>query len=453
MASANRLSFDRGTIPASGPVLRALALAILVVLAPVGGLGGDVRADQTTVRLADGQHLRSDVQPSGPIERLHAAGVTGDNVTVGVLDVSGYDTSNPTLSGQVAASKTFGAGSGVPFLGRNAHGTATASIVAEVAPDADLYLASFTTPEDYREGFDWLLDNEVDVVVLPFSFYGQPHTGRGTLSDPIVRASRSGTTVVAAAGNLGQRSWHGTFQPGPRGRHRFDTDARNRLLGNESRVTIWLHWPRTTDANFSIELYRRGTRTPIAMSENFTRDDARNERLVATVDPDREHFFVVRGPALSDGQRISVESSTHRFEYATQHGSVAQPALHDDVISVGAYDVGQASVAPYSAAGPVDGMTGVDVVAPTNLVAPGYPRGFEGTSPAAAYTAGLAALVHDTDPDATPGHVEALLERTSRDAGSPGPDTIAGYGVVEPERLIEVARNETSAPMAREYRS
>lgn len=446
MASASRPWFDPGTIPVSGPTLRAVGLVLLVFLAPVGGLGGDVRADHATVELADGQHLRSDVQPSGPLERLHAAGVTGDNVTVGVLDVSGYDTDNPTLSGQVAASRTFGAGSDIPFLGRNAHGTATASIVAEVAPDAELYLASFTTTEDYRKGFDWLLANDVDVILLPFSFYGQPRTGSANLSAPIVRASRSGTTVIAAAGNLGQRSWHGPFRPGPRGRHRFDTDVKNTLHGNDSRVTLWLHWPETTDANFSIELYRRGTRTPIAMSENYTRDAARNERLVANVDPTANHYFVVRGPPLSNDVRISVESPTHRFEYATQHGSVPQPAVHDDVIAVGAYDIGQASVPPYSSAGPVASTPGVDVVAPTNLVAPGYPRGFEGTSPAAAYTAGLAALVYDADPDATPGHVEALLERTARDVGRPGPDTVAGYGVVESERLVDVARNETEPP-------
>lgn len=444
MASRSRWWEVRHPPAVRGQALRAAALVLLVVLAPIGGLGDRVRAEQPTVEVAAGNYPRSDVQPNGVLERVHATGVTGDNVTVGILDVSGFDTNTAGLAGQVVAARTFGPGSGVPYLGRNAHGTATASIVASIAPDAEFYLASFSTPRGYRAAFDWLLASEVDVVVAPVSFYGQPRTAAANLSAPIERARRSGTTVVVPAGNLARSHWRGPYTPDARGRLRFGGDVRNRLRGNGSRVTLWLSWPRSADARFTLELYRRGVDEPVATSENYTTDAARNERLSAAIDPDGTYYFVVRGPPIMTTPVVTVESPTHRFEYATRQGSITQPALSEAAITVGAYEVGRGAVAPYSAAGPVAGRTGVDVVGPTNLVAPGYPRGFEGTSSAAAYTGGLAALVHDVDPAARPGHVELLLERTARDVGEPGPDPVAGYGVVELGPLLRLARNESS---------
>lgn len=444
MALGTRHCFDRAPRVARGRATRAIALAVLVLLAPVGALDHAPGPAEPPLTVADQNVPQSDVPVTGTIERLHADGVTGENVSVGVLDVTGYETDSPSLAGQVAATRSFGPRNDVPMLGRNAHGTATASIVANVAPDAELYLASFTTPDGYREATSWLLANDVDVLVVPVSFYGQPRTTDATIADPVKRAARRGVTVVTAAGNLADSHWRGEYRPDERGRLRFDGSTRNHLRGNEPRVVLWLSWAEPPDADFTIELYREGETTPIARSENYTMDAARNERLVATVDPDADHYVVVRGPLSETRHRLTLESPTHEFEFADRHGSVIQPAVPDDVVTVGAYDVAAGDTATYSAAGPVVRTPGVDVLGPTNLVAPGYPRGFEGTSAAAAYVGGLAVLVHDVDPDTTPGHVESLLERTARDVGRTGPDTVAGYGVVQPESLIHLARNEST---------
>ena len=444
MASRNRWWRTRRTDATSGAVLRAGALALLVLLAPMGGVSGYASADAPDVQVAGGSHARTDIQPSGTIERLHAAGVTGDNVTVGILDVSGYDAGNPALAGQVADSRSFGPGEDVPTLGRTAHGTATASVAANVAPDAEFYLASFRSPDGYHDAFDWLLKKDVDVIVVPVSFYGQPRTSQSEIAETTRRATRRGTTVVAAAGNLADSYWRGEYRPDAQGRLQFDGDSRNYLVGNASRATVWLSWSGTTDADFSLELYRDGRDDPVATSENYTMDGAQNERLTASLDPDASYYLRVRGPLIGGSSTITLESPTHDLQHGYRHGSVTQPAVPDDVIAVGAYDVGQGEVAPYSSAGPVDRNPGVDVVGPTNLVAPGYPSGFQGTSSSAAYVGGLAALVYDVDHDATPGHVESLLERTSRDVGRTGPDTVAGYGVVEPEGLIRLTRNEST---------
>lgn len=445
MASGTRRWHDRGRTPVNGRALRAVALALLVFLAPMGSIGDYASAESPSVEVADGSFPRSDIQPAGTIEKLHAAGVTGKNVSVGVLDVTGYDAGNPALSGSVAATRSFGPGRGVPNLGRNAHGTATASIVANVAPDAELYLASFSTLESYHEAFNWLIAQDLDVIVVPVSFYGQPRDGSANVSDPVSRATSSGATVVTAAGNIGESHWSGPFKHDARGRQLFEGTYKNGIRGNSSRLVLWLSSQRDADADFTVELYRQGNSEPVATSSNFTRDTARNERLVATIDPDREYYFVVRGPPIMNSPRVTIESPTHEFEHAHRHGSVTQPAVTDDSLTVGAYDVYRGRAASYSSAGPVDSNPGVDVIAPTDLVAPGYPRGFEGTSSSAAYVGGLAALLYEVDPDAQPGHAESLFERTARDVGRPGPDTVNGYGVVEPASFIDLAKNESTA--------
>jgi hypothetical protein len=95
--------------------------------------------------------------PTESVARLHGAGYTGENVTVGVLDVTGFDTGHPTLAGRVAGTHAFAEGETVANAGRHDHGTAAASVVARTAPDADLYLASFDTADGFRQGVAWLL--------------------------------------------------------------------------------------------------------------------------------------------------------------------------------------------------------------------------------------------------------------------------------------------------------
>lgn len=56
---------------------------------------------------------------------------------------------------------------------------------------------------------------------------------------------------------------------------------------------------------------------------------------------------------------------------------------------------------------------------------------FSGTSPAAAHVSGLAALIVERSPDATPAEIGAILSRTAVDLGAAGPDTDFGAGRVD----------------------
>ena len=104
------------------------------------------------------------------------------------------------------------------------------------------------------------------------------------------------------------------------------------------------------------------------------------------------------------------------------------------MLSVGAAGPGGA-LAPFS-----DQRTPVAVTAPGVNVTSAYPGTFpdaydpdqSGTSFAAAYVSGVAALVRATHPRLNPAQVVARIEATAR--GSTGPGT--GHGLIDPVRAV-----------------
>ncbi|MFC7080739.1 S8 family serine peptidase [Halorussus caseinilyticus] len=378
---------------------------------------------------------------------MHAAGVTGANVSVGVVGVTGFDPGDASLEGRVTDSRSFAAGETIRNGGQNDHGTAAASLVARTAPDADLYLASFDTAEGFRDAVAWLVDSDVDVIVAPVSFYGKVGDGSSAVARVADRTADRGVAFVAPVGNLGRGHWRDRFAPNRRGTHRFEGGLRNYLVGDSRRLALWLSWDDCESCEFSMELYRSdGTDARlVARSRPYAGDATPNERIVARIDPQATYYYAVRGSRNATGTPLEVSSPTHGFQFRERAGSVVAPATADDALAVGAYDAKRERVEPFSSAGPVAGdRPGVDVIAPDRLRAASEPGGLVGSSAAAPYVAGVVALVLDANPALEPGAVETLLERTAFDAGRPGTDPVAGHGLVAPERAVERGRNATA---------
>lgn len=427
-----------------------LAIATLVsllaatVVVGSGGLAGLV---------VPGEGPRSTPEGTPPVSdqlrAVHASGVIGENVTVGVVDATGFDTDHRALVGRVGAARSFADGEGVANGGANAHGTATAAVVARTAPAAELHLASFDTGDEFVAAVNWLVGRDVDVVVAPVGFYGKRGDGRSRVARAAAAAARNDVVFVAPAGNLGRSHWRGSFDPDEGGVHQFGGGPRNYLLGDGERLSLWLSWPAgPPNGSYALELYRTngsGSRL-VARSQPFAGDETPNERIVADVDPDGTYYVRVTGPADAAGTPLAVSSPTHSLQYRRRARSVVAPATAEPVVAVGAYDRQRDRVAPYSSAGPVaDGRPGVDVVAPGNHTVVGRDGRFVGSSASAAHVAGVAALVLSVEPALSPPTVEAVLRTTARDVGRPGVDTRSGTGLVRPRRAVQRARNATQS--------
>jgi len=318
-----------------------------------------------------------------------------------------------------------------------------------VAPGAELYLTTATTPAAFRRAVRWLLDRDVDVVVAPVSFYGQPDDGRSAVAAAAARAADRGVVFVAPTGNLARRHWEGR-DDGPGRRLSFGDDTRNGLEGDAGRLVVWLSWDRRhRDADFTALLYREdpGGAHLVARSEPYSDDVVPNERITATLEPDGRYFVVVRGPDRATGARVELESPTHRLDHHRARGSIAAPATARDVLVVGASDRGGDRPVAYSSRGPTrDGRPAVDVVAPAAPLAGVDGEAYRGTSLSASYVAGVAALLLSGDAGLAPGRVEQALELTASDVGPPGYDLASGFGRVAPVEAagqVGVARNDT----------
>ncbi|MHC3381276.1 S8 family serine peptidase [Haloarcula sp. H-GB5] len=417
-------------------VLLTGSIALLAVTGPTDPRSN--RADTASVSVSDGS--------AGRFERLHAAGVTGSNVSVGIVDPTGFDTDSEMIGGQITETRRFGGGSVDDT--RETHGTATAAVVSRTAPDAALYLARVDSVDSYRQAVDWLVRENVDVIVAPVSFYGQPGDGTGPVARSATRATESGSVFVAPAGNLAQSHWSGqyTTETVQNRTIEFTNRSRQNYIRGGTEIAVWLSWDRGhTDEEYTVELYRtNGTDSRlVARSQPYRGDDVPNERIVADVRPG-DYYLVIRGPASPTGARLRLVSPTHDLQHTSARNSIVAPGTARGVITVGAYNSRVKQLEPFSSRGPtVDGRTGVDIVAPDRQFAAATPDGFVGSSAAVPYVGGTAALMLEANESLSPRETERLLEQTTRDVGRPGLNNETGHGAVRPVHAVRSAQNRT----------
>lgn len=415
-------------------------LSVLVIAWLVFGSGGWLpeAVDYQSTRTPDAiRNTTAGQDVAFAFRGLHAQGATGKGVRVGIVDPTGFDTDEPTLTGRIVATQSFGEGNTIANGGRNRHGTAAAEVVGTTAPDSDLYLANFDTVTGYQQAIAWLVDRNVDVIVLPFSFYGKRGNGMSSVSQTAEWAAERGIVVVAPTGNLARRHWAGEYDLRPNRTHMFRNGRiHNHLtpVTNGSKLVLWLSWDRAHRAqDYDLVVYRHtnGTTTRVATSQPVPADSVPNERLVVDVGPGR-YSFVIEGPDTDTDARLAVTSPTHRLAIKTPAGSITAPASADDVLAVGAYNATGNRVARYSSRGPTPaGRIGVDIVAPGAVWEASGTR-FVGSSASAAYVGGVIADLLSEDPTLTPTQVRETLWYSARDVGPPGFDTWSGRGLIDP---------------------
>lgn len=388
--------------------------------------------------------------------------VTGENVSVAVLDPSGFDPDDPRIAHAVVATESFRAteSSRLDVGGSGRHGTASAAVVSRIAPDAALYLANFETAYDFTRSVDWAIERDVDVIVAPVSFYAKPNDGTAPVSRAVTRATQRGIPVVVPVGNVADRHWEGTYTGGGRVEFR-PGDTRLSLLGNDRPVQLWLWWNRSADDerhDFTVVLYRdRGNgdgAERIAASEDYPVGPVgtnqvlfekieTNSLLSRTIENGR-YFVRIEGPPDA-AHRVELVAAAHRLDAPVRRGSLVAPATaRGAVIAVGAADESTGRPLASSSRGPTnDGRRGIDLLAPGRAGGSNGPI-LTGTSAASAYTGGIVALLTAIDPTITPERAEAILSATADPVGADGPDLATGHGMIDPIGALDCAAGDGS---------
>ena len=375
---------------------------------------------QTRSQPTDGvQAIRAD--------ELHEQGVTGEDVRVGVVG-STFTADHEAIAGHVADHYSVERPPVRP-QSETGHDTAVAEVVTRTAPDADLYLAEVgTSPtgDSYADAVSWLVANDVDVVVDAGSYFSTADSDTSRIAAVAENASDDGVVFVTSAGNYGDRHWRGVDDG--EGWVEFAPDSEANPLADgtatSGRVSLRLSW--NSSADYDLYLYRKGTARDPVVAKSVTRQNGTNATATETIDavvPKGVYYVGIYahdagGVADADGANHTSPTTTSRLRLFstttslthTTSGSMVAPATSGSVIAVGAIDVRSGQLREYSSHG--TGQFDVDVGAPDG-VGTRVTGTFYGTSAAAPYVAGTAALVESSYDGLSPREVERLLERTA----------------------------------------
>jgi len=373
--------------------------------------------------------------------------VTGDDVSVAVVDPSGFDIDDPRIEDNVVATESFWSGGSLDVGndGANRHGTESAAIVARIAPDADLLLANFRKAYDFRNAVEWAIERDVDLIVAPVTFYAKPNDGSAPVSRAVTEATEQGIPVVVPTGNVATKHWEGTYRGGPW--LEFEpNDTRMYLRGSDRPAQVWLWWNRSEDTerhDFQIVLYRHtgdGSER-IATSRDYPKgpvgtnqvlfESIRTNHLLSKSIANGTYYIRIEGPADAT-HRIELVAAAHPLEAPVAEGSLMAPATASgDVIAVGAGQMSSARPLETSSRGPTnDGRPGIDLLAPGRVKASNGVT-FTGTSAATAYTGGVVALLKDVGPELTPARAESILQTTASPTAE-NRSLATGYGTIDP---------------------
>lgn len=342
-----------------------------------------------------------------------------------------------------------------------AHGTAVAEVVHEMAPDAELVLASAATVSDLQAVVDAFITRGVTIVTRSLtSEYDGPGDGRGPVGAVIDSAVAGGITWFNSAGNSAgdgafPRSgsyYRGTFtDTDADGFHEFAPGVET--LGVPCGVfTHGLRWddfdePFVSQTDFDL----------IEVDADANVLDLAQDRQGSTggTAPPLENFGGSGTTCPPPGRRVLVyvaiqlidaganASDTIEFQnngwpmtFSSNPFSAAVPACdskNPGAVCVGAVDppLG-AQIAPYSSRGPTnDGRIKPDVSVASCVKSLSFKRCFNGTSAASPAAAGAAALLLGAGlGGGTPAGLADLVRASVVDRGPPGPDNLFGSGEV-----------------------
>jgi subtilisin family serine protease len=433
--------------------------------------------EPTRVQTPRASGVRSEGVLAAKVEHLHAANVTGRNVRIGILDFGFQGLSRLVAAGEVPRPKDTKSFGSATVENGEVHGAACAEIIHDMAPAAELYLASVGDGQGSGEegqivaAVQWLASKNVQIISFSGGGHMGPHNGTSKL-DRLVNATvrEHGIFWVNAAGNEGDEHFGGMASD-------RDGDGVIEFSGGYNGVAFqaargavavsvsWDDWgdnPSVPTSSQDIDAFlfavdAQGRGQLVAQSTNPQNGRGRPMEFVSVTSPDPNQIFVLklRASRVTRPVRLHVfELAGARMEPKNAQGSIGLPATAQYALAVGAVDVTKAVLEAYSSQGPTDDdRQKPEVSAPDRNSTVSYrandPEGrFPGTSAACPHVAGFAALLKQLNPSAKPEDMKALVIKNVRDMGPAGPDPGYGHGHIDGSKLsarqtTDVTNNDT----------
>jgi Subtilase family len=397
------------------------------------------------------------------------AGITG-SVRVGIIDFFDLRVWNTDEEGPVPdAAHQFcpDVSQGLCAAGQinsemgDRHGVAVAEIVKDMAPGAELFLATTATTAETQAAIEWFVQNGVHIVTRSLGApYDGPGDGTGPLDSVVDYAAAHSITWFNSGGNDAAFGYgryldgvdangYVDFMNGPGVDTMLRIDPQNGGVAFDGiRWANDWHQPANQTTDYSVEIWQgtsESTASKVTVYDNPQTGGAPPLELV-------DELFAVAGSGEALFLKIHAGanySTPDIVEVATFYGviepgrsspafSAAKPVVdsrNPSLLAVGAIDPanGSTGIAFYSSQGPTnDGRTKPDISAPSCVKSSVYPTPscFNGTSAASPAAAGMAALLLGRGLAVAGMPLAALTRHLVVDLGLPGPDNAYGAGEI-----------------------
>jgi len=379
------------------------------------------------------------------------AGVTGQGIKVGIIDngfVGFSELMGTELPGMVTA-RCYRIGTDLPTEKlkdcerTTVHGTATAETIIDIAPEASLYLANAWTRGDTEDAVEWMMNSGVKVIngSIRRRFDG-PGDGTSPYSDSplnvLDRAVNAGIVWINSAGNDARTTWYGTPSD-------TDGDGFLEFSGGKEEITVRFAespWSKSVQLRWEgkwggetrdLDLYIYDSNGQVVEESSHAQSGEnwhRADELVFLPAGTYKVRVVTRTNDLPGW--IQLLSMLGSYDPYTESGSMTSPAesANPGMLAVGAASWSKPdTIEWYSSRGPApDGRIKPDVVGAACGKTATYST-YCGTSQASPHVAGLAALVRQRFPQATPAQVAAYLKDNSQQRiSNPDPNNTWGHG-------------------------
>ncbi len=396
------------------------------------------------------------------VEAWHAAGITGEGVKVGIWDYGFFDYQSLIGTELPPSSRLTAQGFGMPVEGTPEeiesdpeglrHGTAVAEVVYDIAPDAEYFLMSTTTDDaDMMEGLEWIMDQQVDVLVASISLpiHGCLDAANSTF-EPIFEQMRDqGILFIVAAGNDRVAHWQGLFDDS-------DTDDLQNFTSDDNSInfegfegdpiSLILSWddPCLTSPN-DFDLYVLDEFGEVVFSSDDNNAETGALETIDDVLPfDGIYEIVIEAFDVSGNIELDlVWVNGPELEHFVPEGSISffEPAISDYAVAVASVNWETLEQEISSSQGPTkDGRQKPEITAPTCVYTVSYGGGpdisddelcgFNGTSAATPHVGGAAVLIKQANPQFGPEDIQEYLQQNASDIGPAGRDNLFGHGLL-----------------------
>ena len=397
----------------------------------------------------------------------HDAGIKGQGVKIGVIDLPSGSTTRDGFTGAPAL-----LGTDLPSAvsarcytdlgkhtsdiadcsaaGGSTHGTIVAETVMDVAPEASLYIANPSSRGDLRSTAEWMHREGVGVIVYSviWQFHGPPDGTSPYAYGPLNTvkwAADNGIVWVNAAGNWHRDTWYGPFADADKDNiHEWRTGVEDQYLTLKpfERARVFMRWDDTwggADDDLALMVVSKPgspDESVFATANDSQTGGAHHDPFewVTVINRGWQSRTVALRVKSMDGSKPSwIQLVTWGGVLGTQSDgySVQSPAdsPHPGMLAVGAGS--PVGVYNYSSRGPTpDGRIKPDIVGAAGMGTVTRGR-FQGTSAAAPHVGGLAALVVQQNPGFAPAEVTGYLKTHAKPNGDVVPNNTWGHGFAQ----------------------